>query len=91
MEVVENKESSYKELTTDTLAILLTLPSGESAHFKRVTDWDTVSEPRDGNLSAVWLYLPLTNTLDLSEESSINLCPRGQSISSSPPDCPAII
>jgi hypothetical protein len=68
MEVIENKESVYKELSTDTLAILLTLPSGESAHFKRVTEWDTVSDPKEGsNLLAVWLYLPLTNTLDLSE------------------------
>lgn len=76
---------------TDRTTLLLTLPSGESAYFQRRTTWEKRHEESDGtNLVAIWSYLPRTEMLDLSEQSTITLCCRGQVSSITPVAFPAI-
>jgi hypothetical protein len=62
-------------ISKETKSLLLILSTGESAHFERRTTWEKVVEPKDGcNVRALWDYLPRTETLDLSEQSTITLC-----------------
>jgi hypothetical protein len=65
-----------KEIAKESKTLRLTLPGGESAYFERRTTWEKPNEtPAEGtNLRAFWSYLPRTEILDLSEQSTITLC-----------------
>jgi hypothetical protein len=75
------------DITPDTNVVLLKLPTGEAAYFQRRTTWDFPDRPLEPetNLVAVFYHLPLTESLDLSEASTITVCPDGQTAFSSNP------
>jgi hypothetical protein len=100
MEVIENKqltkfEAIYEgEMDAEKIqSVLLTLPDGLCAHFVRRTTWDRVDGvPKEGsNLKALWVYVPLTETLSLSEESIVTVCPLGHVATNPTPTLPAMI